>query len=76
MNNIRSWVTSKELSRGWVISGKKGPKENSVITCERFMTVKTHLLMGCLNEMVELTLVGCKIVALITMSNSRDVEIG
>ena len=33
-----SWVTSNELSRGWVISGKYLPKENSVITCDIFIT--------------------------------------
>ena len=33
-------MTSKELSRGCVISGKYLPKENSVITCDMFIAVK------------------------------------
>jgi hypothetical protein len=35
----RSSVSSSELSSGCVISGKYGPKENSVMTWERFITV-------------------------------------
>jgi hypothetical protein len=35
---LRSSVDSKELSNGWVMSGKWGPNENSVMTCERFIS--------------------------------------
>ena len=31
-------MRSKELSNDWVISGKWGPNENSVMTCERFIS--------------------------------------
>lgn len=41
-DNIRLSVDSKELSSGWTISGKKGPKENSVMTCERFISKLRH----------------------------------
>ena len=33
-------VTSNELSRGWVISGKCFPKGNSMVTCGMFITAE------------------------------------
>ena len=38
-HHLRASVSSNELSKGWVISGKYGPNENSVITCDKFITI-------------------------------------
>ena len=40
---LRSGASSKELSSGCVISGKYGPNENSVMTCDKFMTASSSV---------------------------------
>ena len=73
-NDIRSWVISKELSRGWVISGKCLPKENSVMTCERFMTVKYDKTFRT-REIVIHTVVVDMEVTTVAMANGSDVKV-
>lgn len=70
----RSWVSSNELSRGWVMSGKYGPNENSVMTCERFISVDPSV--RCLS--LELTLHTRMInvfTACIAMAKGRNVQV-
>lgn len=73
-NNIRSWVISKELSRGWVISGKCLPNENSVMTCERFMTVKRDKAYRT-REMVIRTVVVDMKVTTVTMADGSNMKV-
>jgi len=71
----RSCVSSKELSNGWAMSGKYGPKENSVITCERFITVELVSSLFSPSTEVGLTAVVDMLVASIAMPKSCDVQV-
>jgi hypothetical protein len=73
-NNIPSCVISKELSRGWVISGKYLPKENSVMTCERFMTVR-HFVTCLKKVMVTRTAVVDMDATAVAMADGSDVKV-
>ena len=70
-----SWVSSKELSNGWAMSGKYGPKENSVITCERFITSELVRFLFSPSTEVGLTAVVNMLMASITMAKSCDVQV-
>lgn len=75
MNGIPSCVTSKELSRGWVISGKCLPKENSVMTWERFMTMKQ--ISTCIERrVVTRTAVIDMNVTTVAMAEGSNVKVG
>ena len=75
INDIPSCVTSKELSRGWVISGKCLPKENSVMTWERFMTTK-HINTWIKRRIVTRTAVIDMNITTVAMAEGSNVEVG
>ena len=67
--DLRSSVVSKLISNGCDIAGKNGPKENSWIMCERFITVVSFALPTRRAIMIGM------LIAHVAMAKSRDVKI-
>ena len=70
----RSSVDLKELSNGCVMSGKWGRNENSVMTCERFIS-KGDVSLD-VGEKAARTVMVHMFIARITMAEGSDVKIG
>ena len=71
----RSWVSSKELSNGWAMSGKYGPKENSVITCDKFIATEPVSIFFLHNTKIEPTVVVNVLMASITVPKSCNMQV-